>query len=150
MAIYRPRRSPWPLALGMAALALLLGFGIGYLVFGTRPPDLDEAADVVALRLAEARGLLEVAGIEYREGAPDGTIASEPEYAASGQALERATQAVDAVAGPLETLAPERAAALDEGFASIASLIEDVAPPDEVDAAIEAQLVLLGDPSAGD
>jgi hypothetical protein len=150
MAIYRPRRSPWPLALGLAALALLIGFGIGYVVFGTRPPDLDAATDVVALRLAEARGLLEVTGIEYREGAPAGTIASEPEYAASEQALERARQAVEAVAGPLETLAPERAAALDEGFASIAALIDDIAPPDEVDAAIAAQLSLLGDPPAGD
>ena len=47
MAIYRPRRSPWPLAAGLAVVALLVGFLAGYVIFGTRPPDLDAAAAAV-------------------------------------------------------------------------------------------------------
>ena len=93
MAIYRPRRSPWPLAVALAIAGLLVGFLAGYVVFGTRPPDLDAAATAVEVELARARGLLEVAAIEYREGAPDGAIASEPEYAAAEAAVANASAA---------------------------------------------------------
>jgi hypothetical protein len=138
MAIYRPRRSPWPLAAALAVVALLIGFGIGYVIFGTRPPDLAAAASVVNERLDAARGLLEVAAIEYREGAPDGSIASQTEYDASGQAVERARSAYDEVAPALRDLAPDRATSIENGFDEVEALIADVAPPDEVDAVVEA------------
>ena len=143
MAIYRPRRSPWPLAAGLAVVALLVGFLAGYVIFGTRPPDLDAAAAAVQAELTDAGGLLEVAAIEYREGAPDGAIVSEPEYAAAEAAVARASAAVESVAAPLRALAPERAAALEEGFATVTRLIDELAPPDEVDAATEALIALL-------
>jgi hypothetical protein len=115
-----------------------MGFGIGYAVFGTRPPDLDAASALVNERLGDARGLLEVAAIEYREGAPDGSIASQTEYDAASQAVDRARAAYDEVAAPLRALAPERATAVEEGFDEIEALIAEVAQPDAVDAAIEA------------
>ena len=146
MAIYRPRRSPWPLAIGIGLLMLLIGFGIGYAAFGTRPPDLDAAAAEVQARLSESRGLLEVAAIEYREGAPDGTIVSEAEYGAAEQAVARADAAFAVVAGPMATLAPERVTAISDGFASLNRLIDDLATPDEVDAAVEALTDLLQPP----
>ena len=138
MAIYRPRRSPWPLALALAIVALLIGFGIGYAVFGTRPPDLAAATAVVNERLGDARGLLEVAAIEYREGAPDGSIASQTEYEAAGQAVERAMTAYDEVAPALRELAPERATTIEDGFNEVQALMADVSLPDEVETAIEA------------
>jgi hypothetical protein len=138
MAIYRPRRSPWPLAVALAAVGLLVGFGIGYAVFGTRPPDLGAATALVTERLDDARGLLEVAAIEYREGAPDGSIASQTEYDAAGQAVDRARSAYDEVAAVLRELAPERAAAIEDGFDEVEAVIAEVAQPDAVDAAIEA------------
>lgn len=143
MAIYRPRRSPWPLAAALAALALLAGFGIGYAVFGTRPPDLPAATQVVRERLSEARGLLEVAAIEYREGAPDGAIASQPEYDAAGQAVARARSAIEAVGESLRALAPERAAAIEAGLDEIEALMDGIEAPDAVDAAIDAAIELL-------
>jgi hypothetical protein len=143
MAIYRPRRSPWPLALAMAVVALLIGFGIGFAVFGTRPPDLDAATEVIEGQLADARGLLEIVSIEYREGAPDGSIASQSEYAAAGQAADRARAAYDEVAGAVRTLAPERATAIEDGFDELDALIADVAPPDAVDDAAGALIASL-------
>jgi hypothetical protein len=146
MAIYRPRRSPWPLAVVLAGLAMLIGFGVGYAVFGTRPPDLGAATEVVQERLTEARGLLEVAAIEYREGAPSGSIANQPEYDAATRAVTRAQDAVDAVDEPLRTLAPDRAAALEDGFSAIGTLMSEVAPPDAIDDAVDAQIELLVSP----
>lgn len=143
MAIYRPRRSPWPVAAALAAVALLAGIGIGYAIFGTRPPDLSAATEVVQDRLGEARGLLEVAAIEYREGAPDGTIASQPEYDAALAAVGRARTAIDEVGSPLRALAPERAADLESGLDQITALMEAIEAPDVVDAAIEAEIELL-------
>lgn len=148
MAIYRPRRSPWPVAAALAMLALLVGFGLGYAVFGTRPPDLPVAAAVVQERLGEARGLLEVAAIEYREAAPDGTVVSRPEYDAAIQAVARARTAVDSVDEPMRALAPERSAALDAGFDEIEALMDGIEGPDAVDAAIDAEIELLVGPPA--
>ena len=146
MAIYRPRRSPWPLAIALAIGALLVGFLAGYVVFGTRPPDLGEAAAAVQAELARARGLLEVAAIEYREGAPDGAIVSEPEYAAAESAVASASAAVASVLTPIRALAPERAAALEDGFAMLAEQIDELAPPDEIEATTEALIELLEGP----
>ena len=122
----------------LAALTLLIGFGIGYVVFGTRPPDLGAATGLVTERLGDARGLLEVAAIEYREGAPDGSIASQTEYNAAGQAVDRARSAFDEVAAVLRELAPERATAIEDGFDEVDALMAQVSLPDEVDTAIEA------------
>jgi hypothetical protein len=126
------------LAGALAALTLLIGFGIGYVVFGTRPPDLGAATALVTERLGDARGLLEVAAIEYREGAPDGSIASQTEYNAAGQAVDRARSAFDEVAAVLRELAPERATAIEDGFDEVDALMAQVSLPDEVDTAIEA------------
>ena len=115
MAIYRPRRSSWPLVTGVAVVALLIGFGVGYLAFGTRPPDLDAAAGVIEDGLTDVRGLVEVAAIEYREAVPDGTVASQAEYDGAREALDRAATAYDAVDSPLASLAPDRAAAIEAG-----------------------------------
>src|ERR687892_2938027 len=138
MAIYRPRRSPWPLAGGLAIVALLIGFGVGYVLFGTRPPDLDAATEVVEERLLEARNLLEIAAIEYREGAPDGEIARQTEYDAAVDAVARARAAIDAVDGPMRSLAPDRAAAIDAGFEDLSAVMEGVASPGAVDEVIAA------------
>jgi hypothetical protein len=143
MAIYRPRRSPWPLAIALGIAALLLGFFAGYVVFGTRPPDLDAAATAVQAELSRARGLLEVAAIEYRQGAPDGAIVSEPEYAAAQSAVANASEAVDSVMAPIRAVAAERAAALEDGFATLTEQIERLAPPDEVGATTDALIALL-------
>ena len=148
MAIYRPRRSPWPVATALAVVTLLAGFGVGYAVFGTRPPDLAAAAEVVQERLSEARGLLEVAAIEYREGAPDGSIASQPEYDAALDATARARDAIELVDAPLRALAPERAAALDAGLDEIEALMGEIQAPDAVDVAIESAIELLVRPPA--
>jgi len=122
---------------------MLIGFGVGYAVFGTRAPDLGAAAEVVQERLTEARGLLEVAAIEYREGAPAGSIANQPEYDAATRAVTRAQEAVEAVDAPLRALAPDRAAALEDGFGALVTLMGDVESPDAVDDAVEAQIELL-------
>jgi hypothetical protein len=148
MAIYRPRRSSWPAAMLFVAVGALIGFGIGFALFGSRPVDLADAAERMAAPLTEARGLVEVAGIEYREAVRDGAVVAETEFQGATGALARAEAAYQSVSGPLARVAPARAEAIDAGFAGLHDLFDSLAPPEEVDSAVDALVGELVSPTA--
>lgn len=135
MAIYKPRRSRWPLIAGLTILALILGFAAGAFLVGSRPPDLPAAAASIAEGLQGSAQLLEVTQIEYEEAfKPD---ASEAEFQGSLENLARARARYEAVASALSAVDTPRVARINEGFDSLRDLMEQRTAIDEVGAAID-------------
>ena len=60
--------------------------------------------------------------------------------------MASASAAVASVLTPIRALAPERAAELEDGFATLTEQIDELAPPDEVEATTEALIELLEGP----
>ena len=147
MAIYRPRRSLVPTIAGAALVGLLVGLLVGYISWANRPPDLDAATLATQTALREAASLLEVVQIEYSEAVgPDG-VASESELGGARAALSRSRERYDAVANVLGAIAPDRAAAIGRGYATLDDLVGAARPENEVAATIGELEDLLG---AGD
>ena len=142
MAIYRPPKPRWPLAVAAGVGGLLVGLLIG-LMLGSGDPDPAEAAQEVRTALTASAGSLEIVAIEYAESVSDGAIESQPEYDGAVAALESSHTAYEEVAGALRELAPANAAAIEQGFDDIQSLVDDLAEPGEVEGAIQDQRDLL-------
>lgn len=135
MAIYRPPKPRWPLAL----ISALVGVGAGIiiaLVLAGDPDPRDAALDAKA-ELSSAAGSLEVAAIEYDESVENGEIVNENEYRGAQGALTSSRARFDEARAVLEVLAPDVAESLAAGYDRVAGLMEDLEDPAEVEAALQ-------------
>ncbi|MFN2389409.1 MAG: hypothetical protein ABR575_07385 [Actinomycetota bacterium] len=107
MAIYRPPKPRWPLAIAVGSVCLLIGTGIG-IAIGNREPSAPEVAADLRADLISAAGSLEVAEIEYTESVSDGEITREAEYDGALGAIESSRTIYSDVAPVLGALAPSR------------------------------------------
>ncbi len=105
MAIYRPPKPRWPLAVGVGVVCILIGTGIG-MAIGSRDPDPAEVAADLRAELVAAAGSLEVAEIEYSESVTDGDITKQAEYEGALSAIESSRARYEEAAPAIESLAP--------------------------------------------
>jgi hypothetical protein len=129
MSLYRQagRRSGWLLAAG--AVALLVGFGIGFAVsqaVSDDPTFADAVADVQA-EAATTADAFELVALHY-ESSPEG----------ARDQLARAQELFAGVEPDLRLLAPAEAAAAAQALQHVASLVDESAPAAEVEEAAEA------------
>jgi hypothetical protein len=145
VAIYRPPKARWPLALAVGVIALLAGIAIG-LLLGSSDPDPVEATQKVKAELVAAAGALEVAAIEYEESVSEGEVERQEEYDGALDAIDSARDRFVAVRPALASLVPALADEIDDAFANSEQLMGDLADPAEVGAALgELEGLLKGD-----
>ena len=132
MAIYRPRRKRWPIAAAVGLITLAVGFGLGWGLKGTEPPDPLDALASLRATLAAAAGTLEVVDIEYRESVQDGAVVSQPEYEGARDALTRSRQRYAEARPALRELDPNLVTDADALYQDIERLIDQRAPEEEV------------------
>lgn len=136
MAIYKPPKARWPLALFVGIAAFLLGIGIG-LLLGKEEPNAAEGIRLVQQEMTSAAAGLEVAGIEYSEAVDDTGVVSDAEYQGALDALESSRTRYETVHDALATLSPDLAGDISIGYEEAAAAMQDEAPPDEVDALLD-------------
>ena len=135
MAIYRPPKARWPLAIAVGAVSLAIGIGIGVLL-GSDGLDPADAAAQVRSELISAAGSLEVAAVEYEESVSDGEVTRRAEYEGSLDALASSEDRYGGVAPALETLASTRADSISSAYDRCGNLMADLADPNEVGACL--------------
>ena len=136
MAIYRPARSRWPLALAVGAVALVVGVLAGLALTGGD----DDGSDATEIQSAlfAAAGSVEVAAIEYEEAVEaGGDIASRSEYEGARDALSSGRTRYTEVREALSALAPDRVDGLDAAFDEAEELMADAREATEVVTALE-------------
>ena len=124
MAIYRPPKPRWPLAIGVGLVCLVIGFGTG-VVLGNRDPDPTEVAADLRAELVAAAGSLEVAEIEYTESVSDGAITRQAEYEGAIGAIESSEARYREVAAAVESLAPSRSEEIDTLYDECSSAMRE-------------------------
>ena len=144
MAIYRPPKPRWPLAVAMLIAGLSVGLALGFALGGDEFDAADAAAEI-RTTLATAAGSLEVAAIEYAEAVEDGEVQAEAEYRGAIDAVESSRSRYAEVEAALETLAPDSAGEISDAYAQIENLMSGVADEGEVaDAIGELEDLLSG------
>lgn len=123
MAIYKPPKARWPLAVFSGVLGLLIGLGIGF-VLGGEEPDADEGVRLVQQELIAAAAALEVAGIEYAESVDDGRVVTEAEYNGALDALESSRERFETVKDALALLSPRQAEEIATAYEEATSAME--------------------------
>ena len=142
MAIYRPPKPRWPLAVATGVLGVLVGLGVGYLL-GDTPPDPTDSVGAIRTSLISASGSLEVAAVEYEESVVDGEVESSQEYEGALAAVRSSRSKLSDVRAALDELAPERIGAIDEGYDEVVALMEARADATEVQRALDDLRELL-------
>ena len=142
MAIYKPPKARWPVAVFVGALGLLLGLGLGF-ALGQEEPDAAEGVRLVQQELAAAAAGLEVAEIEYTEAVDDSGVVEEVEYQGSLDTLESSRARYESVHDALAALAPDQAEEILESYKKVANAMRDTAPPDHVSAVLSGLSRLL-------
>ena len=131
MAIYRPPKARWPLAIIVGVLSLLVGLGIGVLIGGDETSPAESASEIKSA-LVSAAGSLEVAAVEYEESVADGEVTRQQEYDGAIGAFESSRSQYDEVAPALEALAPDRAGEITGLYGECENLIDDLTDADQV------------------
>lgn len=131
MAIYRPPKPRWPLAVGVGLISLLIGFGIGFAIGGRDPGPAAVATDLRSDLVAVA-GSVEVAEIEYAESVSNGEITRQAEYDGALGAIESSESRYQEVEPVLQALAPSRAEQIDALYDECSSAMRATAPPTDV------------------
>jgi len=142
MAIYKPPKARWPLAVFAGVVGLLVGIGIGFLLGGEETDPL-EGARMVQQELASAAAGLEVVGIEYTEAVDDGTVVNDTEYRGSLDALESSRDRFEAVEDAVAALAPELAQSITDAYDATADVMEAKEPAEDVQALLDELSELL-------
>src|SRR5687768_16798940 len=96
MAIYRPPKRRWTVAVATGLIGLLLGLLLGWGLLRPEPDPADVLGDLRAT-LISAAGTLEVVAIEYAESVEDGEVVAEPEYRGARDALASSRQTYEEV-----------------------------------------------------
>jgi hypothetical protein len=145
VAIYRPPKARWPLAVAAGLAGLLCGVVLGAVLFSADPDPLEAAGEIKA-SLVAAAGSLEVAAIEYEEAVPDGEVDREPEYEGALAAFESSRERYGEVRGALDVLVPDLVDGLDASYERCGEMMTAVADAAEVEACLaELEEALKGD-----
>jgi hypothetical protein len=111
----------------VATVTLLIGGGIGYAIGAAASGDdavsVSEAVAQLRRDLQPVTNGLELVTTEYPQGVKDGRVVAATEYGAAKADVARAQKAVTDQADDLEALAPERAAALRQTLAALATAL---------------------------
>lgn len=154
MSLYREAGRGGRGALVGAAVALLVGLAVGYLIGNakTEEPSFEEAVTTLRTDLAPVSNGLELLGGEYPQGVRNGEIAEQTEYDGSVSNVQRIEDTYTAHVAELEQLNPVAAADLGDAIAELRGAVEAQASPAEVDRlrrdAIEQLEAIL--PAAGE
>ena len=133
MAIYRPPKARWPVALAAALGGLLVGLLVGAVALSDDPDPRDAVVEIQST-LVSAAGSLEVAGIEYDEAVEGTEVAQDAEYDGALAAIESSRARYGEVRGALDVLAPAYAEGVDSLYAECRELMD---APAEVTAVLE-------------
>lgn len=142
MAIYRPPKPRWRLALVSALGGLLVGLLAG-LILGSDEPDPTTAAHEIRSTLAAAAGSLEVAAIEYEESVADGAVVREPEYEGALGALESSRQRFSEVRAALVSLFPDQVEPIEDLYDAIERGMTAHVDAAEISADVDRLIALL-------
>jgi hypothetical protein len=142
MAIYKPPKARWPLAMFVGLAALLVGIGIG-LLLGNEEPNAAEGVRLVQQELTSAAAGLEVAGIEYEEAVDDGEVVNDTEYQGALDALESSRRRFESVQRPLATLASSLAEEIEAAYDDAQGAMESKAATEEVQGILDGLAELL-------
>lgn len=142
MAIYRPPKPRWPLAVATAVVGVLVGFLGGYLM-GDKPPEPTDSISAIKTSLLSASGSLDVASVEYRESVVSGTVERPREYEGALGAVRSSREQFTEVRGALTSLGVERVDAIDDLYDEIEAAMEARADVDEVEEALSELRALL-------
>jgi hypothetical protein len=144
MAIYRPPKPRWPLAVATLVVGLLIGLALGF-ALGGQEFDAADAAEEIRGTLSAAAGSLEVAGIEYAEAVEGGEVQAEAEYRGATDAVESSRSQYAEVEAAVEGIAPGVAGEITDQYDEIEGLMSDLADEQEVDQALgELEELLSG------
>ena len=133
MAIYRPPKPRWPLAVAALVAGLLIGLALG-LALGGEEFDATEAATEISGTMASAAGSLEVAAIEYAEAVENGEVQTEAEYRGSIDAVRSSKDQYAEVEPAVESIAPETASEISAAYTEVEELMSNVGDEQEVEA----------------
>ena len=142
MAIYRPPKSRWPLAIVVGVVGLLIGLGSGLALCSREPAPAEVAGDLRA-DLAAAAGSLEVAEVEYTESISDGEITKQAEFDGAISAIESSEARYREVAPLIASLIPSRGDEIDALYEECARAMRDHADPGEVTECLDGLRDLL-------
>ena len=147
MAIYRPPKARWPLAVATFVGGLLLGLLIAVLL--RSDPDPAAVAGDVTTELAAAAGSLEVVLIEYEESVVDGEVQQDAEYRGALDALGSSRDRYESVSDAVAALAPDRADEIEGTYDEAESQMEDLVDATELESTLSAlEDLLRGDSSS--
>jgi hypothetical protein len=145
VAIYRPPKARWPLAVAVGVGGVLVGLITG-LALGSSDPDPEEAGREIKAALVSAAGSLEVAAIEYEESVADGEVTRETEYEGALGALDSSRARYDDVRPVLVSLFPSQVEPIDDLYGEIEQLMRSRSDPTHVNAALqELESILKGE-----
>jgi hypothetical protein len=145
VAIYRPPKARWPLAVAFGVGGVLVGLITG-LALGSSDPDPEEAGREIKAALVSAAGSLEVAAIEYEESVADGEVTRETEYEGALGALDSSRARYDDVRPVLVSLFPSQVEPIDDLYGEIEQLMRSRSDPTHVNAALqELESILKGE-----
>lgn len=142
MAIYRPPKPRWRLALLCALAGLAVGLVLG-LVLAADDQDPTDAAHAIRAELVAAAGSLEVAAIEYEESVVDGDVVAEAEYEGAVGALASSRERFDEVRPALVSLLPAHVDPIDALYEEIEQSMTARVDAAEVTDSIEQLIALL-------
>ena len=142
MAIYKPPKPRWPLAVFCVVVGVLVGTGIG-LLLGRDEPNAAEGVRLIQQELTGAAAGLEVAGIEYAESVENGEVTNETEYRGALDALASSRDRFESIKHALATLAPDRAGEIEAAYEEAAAAMEDRIDGDALDELLDGLAALL-------
>lgn len=136
VAIYRPPKARWPLAVAFGIGGVLIGLVVG-LALGRTDPDPEEAGREIRAALVSAAGSLEVAAIEYEESVSDGEVTREAEYEGALGALNSSRARYDEVRPVLVSLFPSLVEPIDDLYGEIEQSMRSRRDPAQVSAELQ-------------
>ena len=144
MAIYRPSRARWPIALAAAVVGVAIGLVAGLSLADTGPHPGAVVSDVRA-NVRAATALLDVVKVEYQEAVSGGEVTTVQEYGGARDALGRSRARFDRAARVLEPLDHEAAERIGDAYQRLAQMMGETAPAQDVLDQIDRLASLLED-----
>ena len=142
MAIYRPPKPRWPLAIATAVAGIVVGLVAG-LVIGNDEFDATESAQQIKTILISAAGSLEVAAVEYQESVVDGEVVKQTEFDGALDAVASSRSQFSEARPALESLFPAQLEPIEDLYDEVEQAMESHASPDIVAPLLERLEELL-------
>lgn len=148
MAIYRPPKRRWPLAVGGGTAGVVVGLLLGLVAFN-QEPDPALALREVRASLTNAASVLEIVEIEYSESVADGEVVRDTEYQGAKDALARSRASFREAKAALAVIVPGQVDRIEAAYDEVERLMAEPAPVAELKAATEELAKLLEEVSGG-